>query len=216
MISITADSYGLNNMAKQQLLQFTWGQVGAVIAGIAAAFWIVSSVVNQDIRDRLLSINTSITRIEIDNKSHGKSLVRMEEKLKYLDHRVELLEKPHYESKAKAAGIKAPQIIPTSLQSQSKFESKVEVGAQKVALHYTIIKYDPENEVMTLRVDEDVPGFVIRNNIFTFSAKQGQSIELPHFFPNFPKVFMRVIDRPSPDRAILAIGEKADPGGNRS
>ena len=89
MISITADSYW-HLMAKQQYLQFTWGQVGVVISGTAGALWLVLSVVTQDIRDRLLSIDTSISQFNITLKSHGESIAGINERMKGLDRRVEL------------------------------------------------------------------------------------------------------------------------------
>jgi len=213
-------------MVKQQHLQFTWGQVGAVIAGIAAAFWIVSSVVNQDIRDRLLSIDTSITRIELASKSHGESLVRMEEKLKYLDRRVELLEKPHYESKAKAAGFKNPQIVPTSLIPQEKFESMPvrEYGGQHF-LRYTILGYDSKSEMLTFRVDSIIRSDDgkerlgnIHDNILALRVKLDEQVRFTGMFGEFRNamIFVQVIDRPSPNRAILAIGEKTNPEGKTS
>jgi len=61
---------------------------------------------------------------------------------------------------------------------------------------------------MTLRVDGGAPGVEIRNNVFTLSTKLGRFVELPNLFIGFPKLYMQIIDRPSPDQAILAIGEK--------
>lgn len=219
MISTHAESVNTFDifMAKDKNSPFPWMQIGLwIIGGLVGIIGILLGVVYDNFDRKLFSIDNTLSSINLTLRTHGELLARLDERTKSLERSVEKLEKPHWESKARAAGLKAPQIIPTSLQSQSKFESKVEVGAQKVAIHYTIIKYDPVDEVMTLRVDEVVPGYVIRNNIFTLSAKQGESVQLPHIFPNFPKVFMRVIDRPSPDRAILAIGEKVDRGGNSS
>lgn len=215
MISISADFNGVF-MAREQYLRVSWGQLWSVVGVIVGAFGVLIGIIYSNIQDRLLSIDTSISAINISLKSNGEALARIDEKVKYLDRRVETLERPHWESKAKASGLKNTQIVPASSQSPTKFESKFEVGAKQFALHYTILKYDPVHEVITLRFDGEMPNSKIRDNIFMLSVKPGQSVQLPTIFENLPKIFMQIIDRPSPDRAIIAIGQKADSNGKRS
>lgn len=203
-----------NDPIRIRTLKFrlSWGHIGAVIVAVAGTFWGVSTMMNESIRDSLLRIDTSISRIDVTLKSQGESIVRVEENLKYLNLRVEKLERPGLEAKARAAGFKSPQIITTNLQLQIKFRSKVEWRAQTFFLQYTILNYDQVNELMTLEVNEVAPGNNIgRSNTFEVYAKPGQPVVIPHFYPGVPKIYMEVLDLPSPDRAIIAIGERVGP-----
>lgn len=212
--------------ATQQNILLSWNQVGAVIGGIAISFWAVFSVVNQDIRARLLSIDNSISQINITLRSHGESLVGIDAKMKELDRRVAILEKPHYESKAKAAGFKNPQIVPIGLTAEEKFDSKpLEAGAEKHFLRYIFYGYDLTSEKLQVRVDmihRTADGkerlFWSKPKFYALRIRPGETHELRGVIGErpTPSIFVQVIDHPSPDRAVLAIGEKVDRGGNSS
>lgn len=227
MISIWADSNWIP-MAKVQHhgVSASWGQVGTVVVTILGAFSLLIGVIYSGVQDRLLSIDTSVTRIELGNKSHGESLARIEEKFKYLDHRVELLEKPHYESKAKASGFKNPKVIPASLTAQEKFESRpIDSGNEQYFTRYTILSYAPKDELLTVRVDTIIRGSDGRerfgnnhDNLIAFRVKSGEKAIVPPMFAErpHPTIFIEVLERTSPSRAILAIGEKIKPGDESS
>lgn len=225
MVSILADS-NEQFMAKEQYIKLSWGQLGAALVFIGTAFWGVSSLINEQTQGRLLSIDTSISQNNIHLGRHGELLAGIDERMKSLDRRVEVLEKPHYESKAKAAGFKSPQIVPTNLVAQEKFDSKSTKadGGQRF-MRYTILGYDSNRETLTFRVDEIVRGDDgkehpgrSRDNVLVLPVKIGEQVRFTGMFGELsqPTIFVQVLDRPSSNRAVLAIGEKVAPEGKTS
>lgn len=228
MISITAD-LGERYMANQPYNDLpAWVvKILTAVTPILVIFGAVTvSMLYDGIQESLKGINTSITAINITLKAQGELLARIEEKFKYLDHRVELLEKSHYESKAKAAGFKDPQIVPTSLIAQEKFDSKpIKADGGQHFLRYTILGYDSKSELLRFRVDsiirsEDGKERLgnVQGNILDLSLKIDQQVRFVGMFGELRNsmIFVQVIARPSPNRAILAIGEKTNPEGKTS
>lgn len=211
MISIGADSSWLP-MAKEQYLRVSWGQVWSVVVTIVGAFAVLIGVIYSNIQDRLLSIDTSISGINITERTQGESLARLEGSFNGMDRRVTLLEKPHYESKAKALGFKNPHIIPASLKTQATLDSQISTGAGQHSLRYTILKYDRSTNMLTVSLSGQVGSVNLDGNILDVKVEPGSMAELPTIVTGkgVPKIFVQVLDRPSPDRAILAIGQKTE------
>ena len=167
---------------------------------------------------RLLTIDTTLSQINISLREHGELLARLDERTRSLDRRVEGLEKTHFESKAKASGFKNPDIVPISLTEHSKFESKTEVGPKQYSIRYTVLGYNPMTEVLSLSIDADLEGgSKIRGSLLALHIKPGEKKLVQSFEGEHPaKIFMQILERPSPDRVILAIGEKIDQDGKGS
>lgn len=229
--SLVSKKHGTQNNLQQnvqpQKVELSWGQVGKIAGSILFVISGLIGLLYDNLKDELHSINgrldSSISKSVESQKSQGESLARLEASFKGLDRRIELLEKPHYESKAKALGFKNPQIIAASLQAEAKFESKIRTGTGLVLWQYTVLSYNPARKELTLSVDVDmqgkvgtITGGIFQNNLIKMTVEVGTVKPVPMPFHiegvNFPKVYVQVLEIPSINRAILAIGEKSNSG----
>ena len=149
------------------------------------------------------NVPSSISRIEDKLKTlsdPSASLARLEEKLKALERSV-------YKTKAEAAGFKNPYIVPVSLEANQTFETTTPTPKGEYFTRFTILSYHPNQRVLQVRVDGRVRGAVLINNIITIShVMPGTFIEIPRFAPGLPRVFVQILELPSPTQAIVAIG----------
>jgi uncharacterized membrane protein YidH (DUF202 family) len=200
--------------------------IGLLLLGVGyLAYWVGTFVWN-DIITRIANTSAEVARVQItlDKALTSFDLVKtslqdQRVSIAVLEMRLLNLEKPHYESKAKALGFKNPQIVPTSLQTNAKFESRTPGPTGEYFLQFTILAYDPLTSIIRLRFDAQLPnGPKFENNTLIINIKSGAAEELTHYFiqTGVPKIYLQVLDISVRDQAILAIGHKPDEAGKRS
>lgn len=212
MIDIPAnsiDTFMANNRTNNQYIPVTTPVVLWGFGGLFAIIAVLLGIIWNDLKGELLSVETKISGISISQVTQGESLARLEEKTKYL-------ERSFYAAKAVASGFKNPQIIPTPLNVNSKFESKTSTKAGEYFISYTVLKYDSSQDILELRVDAHLPGLVMKNNTHVITnVRHEQTVDITALTgmsrTGLPRVFLQIIDLPSPNHAIIAVGERTDP-----
>jgi hypothetical protein len=136
-------------------------------------------------------------------------LAKLEEKTASLTERVAALESNLYRSKAAALGFKNPSIRPVNLATQQaqpflfNFQVKKENYLELRILQVT-------NEAIVL----EVTGTALNNDSKAVKVLQplkvGTSVELTQGFrmEGMPHIFMTVLEIPTKDTAIIAVGAK--------
>jgi hypothetical protein len=136
-------------------------------------------------------------------------LAKLEEKTASLTERVAALESNLYRSKATALGFKNPSIRPVNLAAQQpqpflfNYQVKKENYLELRILQVT-------NEAIVL----EVTGTAVNNESKAVKVLQplkvGTSIELTQGFrvEGMPHIFMTVLEMPTKDTAIIAVGAK--------
>jgi len=136
-------------------------------------------------------------------------LAKLEEKTGALAERVLLLESNLYRSRAIAMGFRNPTIRPISLAAQP---------LQQFVLNYPI-KGDNQLELKILQITNDAivfevtgtaPNSQVKAVKIAQPLKAGMSVELTQGIrmEGMPNIFMTVLEVPTKDTAIIAIGAK--------
>ena len=136
-------------------------------------------------------------------------LAKLEEKTSSLAERVLALESNLYRSKAAALGFRNPTIRPISLATQP---------LQQLVLNYPI-KGDNQLELKILQITNDAivfevtgtaPNSQVKAVKIAQPLKAGISVELTQGIriEGMPHIFMTVLEMPTKDTAIIAIGAK--------
>jgi hypothetical protein len=136
-------------------------------------------------------------------------LAKLEEKTNGLTERVASLEASLYRSKAAALGFKNPSIRPISLASQQP---------QQLVLNYPV-KGEGRLELKILQITKDAIVFEVTGTVpnSEFKAvkvaqplKVGFSVELTQGIrvEGMPHIFVTVLEMPTKDTAIIAVGAK--------
>jgi hypothetical protein len=136
-------------------------------------------------------------------------LAKLEEKTASLTERIAVLESNLYRSKAAALGFKNPSIRPVSLAAehpqplvlnyQVKKESHLELKILQITKEAIVLEVTgtaPNNESKAVKVLQPL--------------KVGTSVELTQGFrvEGMPHIFMTVLEIPTKDTAIIAVGAK--------
>lgn len=185
---------------------------GGVISLLLLMVLGLIGVVWNDFSDKLKSVETTITAMNIAQNNHGQSLARMEERTKSLERSV-------YKTKAVSLGFKNPEIVRASLGTNVEFESKTASRSGEYFIKYTILSYDPISNMLKLRFDAALPnGAKYYDNTLIMRIRDGEVVELTQFFfKDAPtKIYLQVIETPVRDQAILAIGPKQEEPGKVS
>jgi hypothetical protein len=136
-------------------------------------------------------------------------LAKLEEKTASLMERVAALESNLYRSKAAALGFKNPSIRPVNLATQQP---------QPLIFNYQV-KKEHYLELRILQITKEaivleVTGTASNNESKAVKILQplkvGTSVELTHGFrvEGMPHIFMTVLEMPTKDTAIIAVGAK--------
>jgi hypothetical protein len=136
-------------------------------------------------------------------------LAKLEEKTSSLSERVASLEATLYRSKAAALGFKNPSIRPISLAAQP-LQPLVFVypvrGENRLELKILQIT----KEAIVIEVTGTTPGAEVKAVKVAQPLKVGVSVELTQGIriEGMPHIFMTVLEMPSKDTAIIAVGAK--------
>jgi hypothetical protein len=136
-------------------------------------------------------------------------LAKLEEKTSSLSERVASLEAILYRSKAAALGFKNPSIRPISLAAQP-LQPLVFVypvrGENRLELKILQIT----KEAIVIEVTGTTPGAEVKAVKVAQPLKVGVSVELTQGIriEGMPHIFMTVLEMPSKDTAIIAVGAK--------
>jgi hypothetical protein len=136
-------------------------------------------------------------------------LAKLEEKTASLTERIAALEANLYRSKAAALGFKNPSIRPVSLAAQQP---------QHLILNYQLRKENHlelrilqiTKEAIVLEVTGTAPNNESKAVKILQPLKVGTSVELTQGFrvEGMPHIFMTVLEIPTKDTAIIAVGAK--------
>jgi hypothetical protein len=136
-------------------------------------------------------------------------LAKLEEKTASLTERIAALESNLYRSKAAALGFKNPSIRPVNLavQQPQPFVFNYEVRKENY-LELRILQIT--KEAIVLEVTGTAPNNESKAVKILQPLKVGTSIELTQGFrvEGMPHIFMTVLEIPTKDTAILAVGAK--------
>ena len=136
-------------------------------------------------------------------------LAKLEERTRSLTERVVSLETNLYRSRAAALGFRNPSIRPISLAAQS---------LQQLVFNYPV-KGDNQLELKILQITNDAIVFEVTGTASNSQVKAvkiaqplkvGISVELTQGIrmEGMPHIFMTVLEMPTKDTAIIAIGAK--------
>ena len=136
-------------------------------------------------------------------------LAKLEEKTTGLAERVASLEKNLYRSKAAALGFKNPSIRPISLASQQpqQFVFNYQIKAEN---HLELKILQITNEAIVFEVTGTAPNSQFKAVKIAQPLKVGISVELTQGIrvEGVPHIFMTVLEMPTKDTAIIAVGVK--------
>jgi hypothetical protein len=136
-------------------------------------------------------------------------LAKLEEKTTSLAERVASLEKNLYRSKAAALGFKNPSIRPISLASQQpqQFVFNYQIKAEN---HLELKILQITNEAIVFEVTGTAPNSQFKAVKIAQPLKVGISVELTQGIrvEGVPHIFMTVLEMPTKDTAIIAVGVK--------
>jgi hypothetical protein len=136
-------------------------------------------------------------------------LAKLEERTRSLTERIASLETSLYRSRAAALGFRNPSIRPISLVAQS---------LQQLVFNYPV-KGDNQLELKILQITSDAIVFEVTGTASNSQVKAvkiaqplkvGISVELTQGIrmEGMPHIFMTVLEMPTKDTAIIAIGAK--------
>ena len=136
-------------------------------------------------------------------------LTNLEERTKSLTERVASLEANLYRSKAAALGFRNPSIRPISLAAQplQQFVFNYPVGGEN---HLELKILQITNDAIVVEVTGTAPNNQVKAVKIAQPLKVGISVELTQGIrmEGMPHIFMTVLEMPSKDTAIIAIGAK--------
>ncbi|HTG17496.1 MAG TPA: hypothetical protein VK747_19765, partial [Blastocatellia bacterium] len=136
-------------------------------------------------------------------------LTKLEERTKSLAERVASLETNLYRSKAAALGFRNPSIRPISLAAQppQQFVFNYPVRGEN---HLELKILQITNDAIVLEVTGTAPNNQVKAVKIAQPLKVGISVELTQGIrmEGMPHIFMTVLEMPSKDTAIIAIGAK--------
>ena len=136
-------------------------------------------------------------------------LTKLEERTKSLAERVASLETNLYRSKAAALGFRNPSIRPISLAAQApqQFVFNYPVRGEN---HLELKILQITNDAIVLEVTGTAPNNQVKAVKIAQPLKVGISVELTQGIrmEGMPHIFMTVLEMPSKDTAIIAVGAK--------
>ncbi|HXV80848.1 MAG TPA: hypothetical protein VEG60_13300 [Candidatus Binatia bacterium] len=185
------------------------GLLLAVSGGMVSLFY--GNVTNDMVRVTLAQktdpgVGTDTSETIADAKA---LLARLEERTRSLTERVASLETNLYRSKAAALGFRNPSIRPISLAAQppQQFVFNYQVNGES-RLELKIIQIT--NESIVFEVTGTAPNSQVKALKVAQPLKIGTSVELTQgiHMEGMPHVFMTVLEMPTKDTAIVAIGPK--------
>ena len=189
-----------------------------IILGLIGVIWDTT-------KDKVKSIETTISVINISQTKQGELLAKqvellarlderfksVDDRTKSLEERTKTLELAPYRSKAVAAGFKNPEIITTKFAKNESFKSRVMIQNQEQFIQYTILGYDKSTKQLTIGVNAKIGMLQLDHNTFvmTIKAEPGKAEEVTFIRgEGIPRIFLQVLETPTHDSAILAIGPK--------
>jgi len=209
---------------------------GLLLAGIGGVYLLFSEstenrVVNklrvskdfsETISAKILSgdtlANTIVTKLresdEIKNiKSIGEDVGKIRERLASIDEKIKSLEREVFEKKYAprtiAAGIRNPEFRNVSLQPNEHFSSIIQTRKNiELSLNFTIIKVTPKTIFIRMDGGSKTQRIIIENFIIEVPAEPGKFYNLSAAFQfvGAPKILIGIVDRPTPETAIVATG----------
>jgi uncharacterized coiled-coil protein SlyX len=136
-------------------------------------------------------------------------LAKLEEKTTSLTERIAALESNLYRSKAAALGFKNPSIRPVNLAAQQTQPSSFNYQVKKE--HYLELRIlQITKEAIVLEVTGTASNNETKAMKILQPLKVGTSVELTQGFrvEGMPHIFMTVLEIPTKDTAIIAVGAK--------
>jgi hypothetical protein len=136
-------------------------------------------------------------------------LAKLEEKAASLTERVAALESNLYRSKAAALGFKNPSIRPVNLAAQQPQPTSFNYQVKKE--HYLELRIlQITKEAIVLEVTGTASNNETKAMKILQPLKVGTSVELTQGFrvEGMPHIFMTVLEIPTKDTAIIAVGAK--------
>lgn len=186
------------------------GLLIAASVGIVSLFY--GDVTNDIVRQALARKKTPLAT-EDSNTAIADAkvlLTNLEERTKSLTERVASLETNLYRSKAAALGFRNPSIRPISLAAQplQQFVFNYLVGGEN---HLELKILQITNDAIVVEVTGTAaPNSQVKAVKIAQPLKVGISVELTQGIrmEGMPHIFMTVLEMPSKDTAIIAIGAK--------
>jgi hypothetical protein len=135
-------------------------------------------------------------------------LAKLEEKANNLTERVASLETNLYRSKAAALGFRNPSIRPISLAAQpQQFVFNFPVKGEN---HLELKILQITNDAIVVEVTGTAPNSQVKAVKIAQPLKVGMSVELTQGIrmEGMPHIFMTVLEMPTKDTAIIAVGAK--------
>jgi hypothetical protein len=136
-------------------------------------------------------------------------LAKLEEKTRSLTERVASLETNLYRSKAAVLGFRNPSIRPISLSAEPP-QPFVFNYSVKGEIHLELKILQITNESIVFEVTGTAPNAEVKALKVAQPLKAGTSVELTQgiHIEGMPHVFMTVLEMPTKDTAIIAVGAK--------
>lgn len=195
-----------------------------LLAGLGTIAYAFFQYVWKDLNAKLDAGTTQVSKLHdsLDTitrtlQDHRVSIGQIEKGLSSIEQRMLNLDRPRYESKAKAAGFKNPQLVATRFAGNETVEPRTVLQKGENLIQYTILKYNRSTNELSIRFDARIGTNRFDGNILIVEVAPGQAKEVSFIRgKGIPRIFVQVLDLPSPDSAILAIGPKTDPADKTS
>ncbi|WP_141654189.1 hypothetical protein [Candidatus Nitrospira nitrosa] len=195
----------------------------AGVAALLVYIWQDHSSQFTKLQDKLTQKSEAVERIDERTKDWGERIKSVESKILVL----EKLNSGEYRAQAKAAGFtNDAKIIPVNLTSNAPIHATSDApkvttsGTPNVqyALSFSDLRYDQNSKRLTFTVGGKVGELVLRGNHVSIILQPGKFQNLLRDFnaDGLPSIFIQVLDVPTPNQAILAVGTKPESKESRS
>jgi hypothetical protein len=108
------------------------------------------------------------------------------------------LELAPYKTKAEAAGFEDPHIVATHFAKSETFESRTVIPRGVYFIQYTVLGYDRSTNSLSLGLEGRIGGVIFQRNTIMMKVVPGQITEIPKLAEGMPRIFLQILDLPSP------------------
>lgn len=222
--NIAKDSSNSANITHLSLPTWAASLICFLILSLGSTVIYFVKYVRDELSEKITTVSGEITKVHTSLgestktlQDHRVSIAQIEKGLSSIEQRIVNLDRPRYESKAKAAGFKNPQIVATRFTGNETVEPKTVLEKGKDFVQYPILKYDRTTNELSVRFDARIGTVQFDNNVLGVKVAPGEVQEVSILRgKGLPRIFVQVLDLPSPDSAVLAIGPKTDPADKTS
>jgi hypothetical protein len=175
---------------------------GFVVLVLGIGIWLIARIDGLD--GRLRRVENNLSAVPRDPSGIDSRLKGFEDTLGKLQEF--LYARPR--AQAASLGLQNASILPVSLRTGVEFTVSDRLTPElSFAIQYTFLEITKDSA--RVRLGGKVGTYTFHDVLIVFPLTPGVLTRIPMNLGNVPDLYIVVLDRPSPDSAILAVGPKA-------